>query len=452
MAGMKPTAYSYIRFSTPEQTKGDSLRRQVELSETYAEKHGLNLDLSLTIRDLGVSAYDSSNITKGALGVFLQGAKAGRIPSGSYLLIESLDRLSRAQVLTALKIFISILDEGIIICTLTDSMQYSRESVDKNFSELLISLTIMSRAHEESKMKSLRLSAVWKKKRDNLSIKKFSAHCPYWLTLNREKNRFDVVDANAKTVNYIFELAASGLGNFTIVKRLNTEGVGNFGRAAGWCTSSIQAMVNNRAVLGEFQPHTKVNKKRIPEGDPIVSYYPAIVSEELFYRVQTSRKSRNQSSYAGAKGVSYANLFSGYCKCAYCGGPMNFFNKGSRLDKEKRWKYLTCQNAKNGMDCDTTHIPYPAFESGFLADLPELDLSKVFNDGNDAELAKLKIEHNVVSGQLNDTKSKLQKLMDLMMESDDLPRSFIAKAQELEAQQETLEAKFRELTGEIAIR
>jgi|GEM_PF-5511149 len=29
-------AYSYIRFSTPEQLKGDSLRRQKEASEQYA--------------------------------------------------------------------------------------------------------------------------------------------------------------------------------------------------------------------------------------------------------------------------------------------------------------------------------------------------------------------------------------------------------------------------------
>lgn len=39
---MKPRAYSYVRFSSPDQEKGDSLRRQVELSEQYAIKHGLD--------------------------------------------------------------------------------------------------------------------------------------------------------------------------------------------------------------------------------------------------------------------------------------------------------------------------------------------------------------------------------------------------------------------------
>ena len=46
-------AYSYIRFSTPEQMKGDSLRRQLEASRKYAAEHDLVLDD--TLRDLGKS-------------------------------------------------------------------------------------------------------------------------------------------------------------------------------------------------------------------------------------------------------------------------------------------------------------------------------------------------------------------------------------------------------------
>ena len=89
-----PTAYSYIRFSTPEQLKGDSLRRQLDLSEKYAIENGLELDTTLKLRDLGLSAYHKVNVEKGALGVFFEAIKDGRIKRGSYLLVESLDRLS----------------------------------------------------------------------------------------------------------------------------------------------------------------------------------------------------------------------------------------------------------------------------------------------------------------------------------------------------------------------
>ena len=69
-------AFSYIRFSTPDQLKGDSLRRQLTASEVYAEAHGLELDTSL--RDLGVSGFKGAHRTKGALGRFLKRVETGR--------------------------------------------------------------------------------------------------------------------------------------------------------------------------------------------------------------------------------------------------------------------------------------------------------------------------------------------------------------------------------------
>jgi hypothetical protein len=52
-----PVAYSYIRFSSPEQAKGDSLRRQTAKTADWCEQNGIQLDASLSLRDLGVSAY-----------------------------------------------------------------------------------------------------------------------------------------------------------------------------------------------------------------------------------------------------------------------------------------------------------------------------------------------------------------------------------------------------------
>ena len=77
-----PKAYSYIRFSTPEQQNGDSFRRQAELSQAYADLHGLILDERLTYRDLGVSAFDRSNVRAGQLGAFLKAVEDGLVPTG----------------------------------------------------------------------------------------------------------------------------------------------------------------------------------------------------------------------------------------------------------------------------------------------------------------------------------------------------------------------------------
>ena len=110
---MKPKAYSYIRFSTPEQAKGDSLRRQLQLSRAYAEKHDLDLDETLRL-DAGVSGFHGANLKpQAALGRFLEEIEAGKVPKGSFLLVESLDRLSRTEATQALAVFTSILNQGV---------------------------------------------------------------------------------------------------------------------------------------------------------------------------------------------------------------------------------------------------------------------------------------------------------------------------------------------------
>ena len=75
-----PKAYSYIRFSSAKQQRGDSVARQTLLSENYAAKHGLELDTKLNMSDLGISAYDRSNLKKGALGEFLRLVEEEQIP------------------------------------------------------------------------------------------------------------------------------------------------------------------------------------------------------------------------------------------------------------------------------------------------------------------------------------------------------------------------------------
>src|SRR5262245_59033915 len=101
-------AFSYVRFSTPTQLKVDSLRRQLEWSTAYAKRKGWQLDESLTLQDLGVSAFRGRNAEAGALARFLDAVKQGKVPPGSVLMIESLDRLSRAELKRSLRLFLDI--------------------------------------------------------------------------------------------------------------------------------------------------------------------------------------------------------------------------------------------------------------------------------------------------------------------------------------------------------
>ena len=129
MAGV---AYSYLRFSTPQQSAGDSSRRQSVMAEKYAQDHNLRLDLGLSFCDLGVSAYRGQNAKEGALRAFLEAIEHNLVPPNSYLLIESLDRLSRDRILVAQALFMQIIQAGVHIVTLTDQRCYSLESLNQN--------------------------------------------------------------------------------------------------------------------------------------------------------------------------------------------------------------------------------------------------------------------------------------------------------------------------------
>jgi DNA invertase Pin-like site-specific DNA recombinase len=158
---MVNVAYSYMRFSNSHQASGDSRRRQLAMAEEYAAQHNLTLDKHLSFRDLGVSAFRSKNSKEGALRAFLEAIEHNLVPPQSYLLVESLDRLSRDRILTAQALFLQIVSTGITIVTLTDGRSYSLEGINQNPLDLIVSLVVMMRANEESEMKSRRVRAAF---------------------------------------------------------------------------------------------------------------------------------------------------------------------------------------------------------------------------------------------------------------------------------------------------
>ncbi|MDH4992102.1 recombinase family protein [Aquamicrobium lusatiense] len=367
----KPLAYSYVRMSTDNQLKGDSLRRQTERSRQYAAENNLELVEDFKLEDIGVSAFKGDNISSGALGKFLEAIKEGKIPKGSYLLVESFDRLSRQKLHASVTLFFDITSNGVNLVTLSDNQIY--KAGEAEFGQLIMSIVVMARANEESEMKSQRLSAAWDAKRKAVNEKKLTRLCPAWLELSEDRKSFRIIDERARVVRQIFEESATGLGSFIITRRLNDQGVFAFGRSTGWVQSYVTKILQARAVLGEFQPHTKQNGKRTPLGNPIPNYYPQIIDEDLFLRAQFARRKRRIEG-GGRKGAALRNLFTHIAKCGYCGSPMHFLNKGSG---PRGGTYLKCRRALQGLNCVATAWRYPDFERSFFSFVKEIDLAEI---------------------------------------------------------------------------
>ena len=117
-------AYSYLRWSDPRQGKGDTEDRQLSAARDYAAENGLELDASLV--DRGVSGYTGANRTKGNLGRFLAMVHDGVVKEGEYLLVDSMDRLSRLPLNEAAAQLLSLANAGVVVVTMNDGMKFDR--------------------------------------------------------------------------------------------------------------------------------------------------------------------------------------------------------------------------------------------------------------------------------------------------------------------------------------
>lgn len=501
----KPKAYSYIRFSTPEQEKGDSLRRQESEAKKYAEKHGLTLDDSQKFKDLGKSGYKGFNRIKGALKDFIELVDNGEIPKGSVLIVEHLDRLSREKILDALQLFMKLIQKGIKIVTLQDMMEYDTDIINKYPHQLSSSIGLMAAAHNESLKKSERIREALKEKRQKLQkneIKIYSAKCPLWVKLSEDKTKFVPISEVCEAIKLIFKKRLEGKGSYKIEKELNSDPdiwkppASARNKSGGWRDSYINKILRNRKLIGEYQPHEMMTKsitkngkeeeRSIPvaEGDPIKDYYPKVIDEDLFYKVQLLIKQNRKFPGNGGGGGNKDkgnNLFSHVVKCGICGSSMQFVDKGFQYlicdsKRRKNKVSITIKKDQKQIDakiaaklnrrqipdsevqteekvCTAKNVRYDEFERVFFENFDELDITGLLPDEDETTKLKKQKEKelSVNNSKLIDLDSQIDNLLETISITDDEENKKIydKKVTEKRSAKEELLAKNKSLEQEI---
>jgi DNA invertase Pin-like site-specific DNA recombinase len=382
-----PLAYSYLRFSTPELKTGDSIRRQVEQTAAWCKQNKAQLDESITYRDDGVSAFrgqhrENADIHK--LASFVNAVKSGRIPKGSFLVVESLDRLSREKIRPALTLLLNLIESGVKVVQLQPVEKVYDEDVDPM--ALMMAVMELNRGHSESAMKSVRVGAAWASKRKHAKGKAVTRKLPGWIRAvggegKEMKNtapgevRFELIPERARTVRRVFELAHSGLGVHRIAERLNADRVPVLGRAVFrgrpvvWNETVVYHQLTTRAVIGEYQPCQGRGSTRTPAGDPIPNYFPAAIDADLFHAVQGLMKARATCG-TGRRG-KHVNLFAGLLKDARDGGSLTYKHVSNRSSA------LIPVNSKHGHGSIWSSFLVEQFEEAVLSRLREVKVSDV---------------------------------------------------------------------------
>ena len=248
--------------------------------------------------DSGISAFKGKNAATGELGRFIDAVESKLIPSNSWLVVENLDRLSREDILKAQSLFTRLLSLDITVVTGMDKKIYTKQSVTDNPMELMYSIMLFARAHEESKTKSKRtygnaLSIIERHNKgersaDGYALAIRSVGSNMWWT--------DCSDGSVKPHRVYFDiakeiigLAIDGMGSHSITAYLNKTYTGILPKTKSnkegvWSLNRVSQFLQKRSMIGE--------KAITIDGiDYVLSdYYPALCDEETFYKMRGLRQ------------------------------------------------------------------------------------------------------------------------------------------------------------------
>lgn len=345
-------AISYIRFSSPQQARGDSRRRQTEAAEAYCTRNGLILTDEFRLQDEGKSAYKGLHRkATSALGKLEKQLDSGNIPRGTVLIIENLDRLTRQDVVIAQNLLTGLLIKGLEIVVLSDNeRRYTHESAAANPIELMLSVMIAGRAYEESRIKSYRSKAIWVNRRKQASAgKAVNMRLKPWLEY--KSGKYVVIEKSADVVKRIYKLYLEGYGTVSIARILNKDNVPNIARqerlrADKWDCANVHRILNFKEVIGYYTGASL----------EVPNFFPPIISDSDYYVAQTKQKERRK--YKGQRSEKIY-IFSHLWKCTHCG-------HGLTVNTKDGYSYVMCMGKINDR-CKVKYISNPPFEKALLS-------------------------------------------------------------------------------------
>lgn len=447
----KPKVYSYLRFSDPRQAVGSSAARQLDYATRWAAARGMELDASLTMLDAGLSAYHQRHVSHGALGVFLAAIADGAIAPGSVLIVEGLDRLSRAEPILAQAQLAQVVNAGITVVTASDGREYNRERLKAQPMDLVYSLLVMIRAHEESDTKSKRVRAAIHRQCQGWIAGTYRGRIrngrdPHWIR-DVADGRLQLAAERAEAVMLAISMFRDGHGAIRIVRRLSALGMQytNNGNAA----QHIYKLIRNRALVGEKVIEVDGTQYRLP------GYYPPLLSQADFDALQHTAATRR-----GQRGVgSIVPLITGLtiARCGYCGAALTTQNlmgrkrgaNGGPLNGHRR---LLCATYSQGAGCRVkggcSVVPIEHALMRYCAD--RMNLTGLLSGGDNgqalrAELASVRSQQGVLQDQLD-------RLTDAILAGDSgqIPATFSRRAHALETQLAAAAERAAELESALA--
>lgn len=331
--------YNRLSVEDGDDIEQNSIGNQKKIGLHYLTKHQ-DIRLVDTYADNG---YTGMNFKRPDFMRMMQDLQSGKI---NCVIVKDVSRLGRHFVLTSEYVERIFPEMGIRLICINDDYDSADEHADAAALTLPLKM-VMNDYYVKDISKKIRSSI--SAKMSNGEFLPSSGSVPYGYLRNPETVTFDIDLESAMVVRKIFEMRADGMKFNAIARQLNSEGIPSPGRLrylrgmnkaeknknAQWLRGTVRKITNDTVytgnrIHGRFKrDKVGLEKKRrdMDEWQIIENAHPAIVSKELFKKVQKINEQeltqRRQFEKRADPDDDYREVFRGKVFCAECGSLMS---------------------------------------------------------------------------------------------------------------------------------
>ena len=404
-------AIAYYRYSSHSQNDA-SIEQQQEQAHIYAETHGFQI-----IKEYADRAISGTTADRPQYQLML--SEIEKIKPAALILWKT-DRLGRdrTEIILAKK---RIREAGCQICYVAEAIP--EDSCESSFIEAIIEA--QAQWYSEQLSKNITRGML------------YSAGQGLYLGVNllgysHDKNKKYIIDEQtAPVVRQIFNDYAEGKPLAAICDDLNSQGIKTT-HDKKFTINSLRWILKNRSYIGEYHFADVV----IPDG------MPAIVSDELFDKVQKRFKINAHKARASADDPVPRYWLTGKLFCGECGSSMH--GTAGTSKRGKRYYYYSCINHYKKKKCILKDVGKEKLENlvvsildEFLSDSEKLasiavDIVKYYDKhyGDDSYI-------NALEASLKETETALNNLLKAI-EMGIFSETTQARLLELEVQKKNL--------------
>jgi hypothetical protein len=317
-----------LRYSRRLQEEGSSESRQLLRILAICRQYGWP-EPSLWLTDRGVSAFRINPRTgktynlsdDAALGKFIKDVLDGKITKKVLLIVENVDRFSRAELDDADQALMDLLRHGVSVFFVSIPMllvpgdQHDDVKRGKIMAEF-------KRSNRESKRKSKLLKASFDIRMEEAKTfdindpksqqPSFGNIAPHWVRYNHAVKRYlKVVQICAALLQIAKDLIANKVHN-QIVQKLNVDRIALLAGGKRWTTSTLYMIFRNPAVIGTL----RIN------GVEVEDFYPPLLTREQHKLVLAALSVKMKPGGGTRADCAVRNLFPSRVVCHHCGMPM----------------------------------------------------------------------------------------------------------------------------------